>query len=117
MSIDAGQMRDYIRFYTATANKDADGYRPVAPAGYTTLAYACFARWRRDSSREIAKRNGDFNVETGNFVIRYHAGLSRKMRIKFQDRMYEIESIECFNDDPAWLDVRVKRERQAGDLT
>ena len=117
MSIDAGEMRAQIYFYEPTEKKDADGYRPTAPADMPHLAHSCNARWRRDSSREVARRDGDYSVETGNFVIRYHPGLSRKMRVKFQGRLYEIEDIGLYRGDPAWLDVRVKREKQAGDVT
>lgn len=117
MNIDAGELRHTITFLTDAGKRDAEGYRVRELAEDLSPVCTCRAKWRRDSGREVADRDGDYGVEVGTFTIRYRAELNRKMLIRFQDRLYEIEDIDNYDGYSRWLKIRVKRKKQAGDET
>ena len=113
MPIDPGEMRHKIKFIRPAGAQDAEGYR----VGEDTTVYTCRAAWRQESGREVTERDGDYGVERGSFIIRYHAGLHRKLVVLYRDKPYAIEYIDRYKDDRHWLKIQVKRETQAGDVT
>jgi head-tail adaptor len=113
MDIDAGELNKRIRFVELISYPCASGYR--VPDRCTV--YECAARWRQESSSEVAQRDGDFGVTQGTFVIRYKAGLSRKLLIEYAGNDWEILYIDGYDDSKQWLKVHVRRVSQKGDIT
>lgn len=113
MFVDAGQLNKRISFVSISGTKDEEGFRQTA----RTTVYSCWAQVRQDSGKEVSERDGDYGIVEATFLIRYRAGLSRKLSIEYGGHDWDIEYIDTFDGGREWLKIRAKREVQAGDLT
>lgn len=113
MDIDAGELRHRISFVVDDSQPNSNGFR--IPSRRTV--YSCRAKWQQESGKEVANRDGDYSEERGVFIIRYHAGLTRKMLVEYKNKDYEIKYIDTYNGLPDWLKISVARTVQGGDLT
>lgn len=89
MSIRAGQMRENIFIEHVTETR--------TESGGVTEAWTTFKKVRAQvlpvSGREYFSTQAVQNENTTKFNIRYLAGLNTKMRIKYDSRVFDIQSI------------------------
>lgn len=111
--VDAGQLNKRISFVSNSGTKDSEGYKENS----RTTVYSCWAQFRQESGKEVAERDGDYGIVEATFLIRYHAGLSRKHVIVYNGLDWDLEYIDTYDGNREWLKIRAKREVQAGDLT
>ena len=113
MYVDAGELNKRISFVSISGTKDVEGFRREN----RETVYTCWAQFRQLSGKEVAERDGDYGIVEATFLIRYHAGLSRKLVLVYNNHDWDIEYIDAYDGGREWLKIRAKREVQAGDLT
>lgn len=93
MSVSVGSMRHFITVQSATSSVDSGGGRAVVYATFRKL----LAHVKQESGREKYEQGvlGDKSVFT--FTIRYVDGITTAMRIKFDNKFFQIRSI--INED------------------
>ncbi|ALC80445.1 phage head closure protein [Bacillus gobiensis] len=70
---------------------DEEGF-PL-PDGQWADVMKAWAMAKTVSGREYHEASATQNERTTRFIIRYRNGLSEDMRVKYQDRIFEIEAI------------------------
>lgn len=82
--------------------KDKDGFSIIT----NKIVRSCWASYNKVSGTEMIKSNADFTSEKCRFLIRYSKTLlSRKMLVKYNDKKYEIDYINDYNDAHEFVEL------------
>lgn len=106
MTVDAGALRHRIQIIRRTETQDADGYSSVAE----TVVRSCWARVSRTSGTEAVRANADMAEIKIRFLIRYAAGLDRKMFVRYAGMDYEIVYLNDYEDRHQYIELWCQRD-------
>ncbi len=93
LSLNAGELRDKVEFYTTTATKDDSGGYPVSTK---TLAFEKLVKAEPKGSLKTYEGSKTEFIESWNILTRYETGRvpNESMLVKFRDEWFVIKGIE-----------------------
>lgn len=108
MTVNPGELDKRIKIISTTATEDDDGYHTETE----TVERTCWAKLSRTSGTELAKNNADFSNVKCRFLIRYAAGIDRKMIVRYSRSDYEIVYVNDYDDKHEYIELWCERMTQ-----
>ena len=102
MQVNIGTLNKRIQIIETVKTEDDAGFETEE----IKVIRTCWASYNKVSGTEMIKSNADFTSEKYRFLIRYSKTLlSRKMQVKYNNKMYEIDYINDYNDAHEFVEL------------
>lgn len=102
MRVNVGKMDRLIQIIRRDSTRDADGY----PTFTDTVVRRCWAQISQASGSELVKNNADMSQVKVRFFIRWSpAPLDRKMLVRCDSEIYQIEYINDYGGGRQWVEL------------
>lgn len=107
--INAGAYNKKIIIYEIVKSKDNDGF----PIEEEKKVLTCYAKIKTTKGFTLIASGSDFEKAYTNFTIRYPVTeISRKMKIKYNNKSYSIEYLNNINEANIELEIQAKEVEQ-----
>lgn len=111
MRVDAGELDKKITIVRVIKTQDADGYWTSTDE----VVRQPWAKFSRQSGREIPQAEADYSDVTVRFLIRASKmPLSRKMVVIYSGERYEIKYLNDYGDQHEFVEILAARETMEG---
>lgn len=103
--INAGQFNRKIKIYKEEQIKDNQGFITTTEI----IVLEPYASVKTTKGFTLIANNSDFEEAYTNFTIRYpKTKIDRKMKIKFNNKIYSIEYLNNINEENSLLEIQSK---------
>lgn len=103
--INAGQFNRKIKIYKEEQIKDNQGFITTTEI----IVLEPYANVKTTKGFTLIANNSDFEEAYTNFTIRYpKTKIDRKMKIKFNNKIYSIEYLNNINEENSLLEIQAK---------
>ncbi len=103
--INAGQFNRKIKIYKEEQIKDNQGFIKTTEI----IVLEPYANVKTTKGFTLIANNSDFEEAYTNFTIRYpKTKIDRKMKIKFNNKIYSIEYLNNINEENSLLEIQAK---------
>jgi SPP1 family predicted phage head-tail adaptor len=103
--INAGNYNKKIIIYEVVQTKDSDGF----PIEEEKTILSTYAKVKTTKGFTLIANNSDFEKAYTNFTIRYpKAEITRKMMIKYNNKIYTIEYLNNIDEANIELEIQAK---------
>lgn len=102
MKVNPGEMNKQIEIVSNSEVEDEYGYE----SEQTVVVRKCWAKFSRISGTETVKSGADMQDVKARFLVRYSkTKIDRKMQIRYNGDVYEIEYVNSYNDDKEYTEI------------
>lgn len=110
MNVNPGELGKRIQLVSKTTTEDADGYT----VEMETVVRTCWAKFSRTSGSELTKNNAEFSDVKCRFLMRYAAGIDRKMIVRYGGADYGIVYVNDYDDRHEYIELWCERLTREG---